>query len=137
MKEYLLDTSTASFILNGNVSVAGKLRTAMSAGKVYCSVVTEGELQYGGLGMGARRRLEYLEELAFFVEDLSDVLPVTRGIASEYAGLRRELEAEGRSIPENDYWIAATALSHDMTLVAHDKHFRSVDALDLEDWLEP
>jgi len=66
---------------------------------------------------------------------VAGVLPVTRPVAASYACLHNDLAARGRVIPVNDMWIAAVAISGNLTLVADDKHFREVLGLILEDWL--
>lgn len=41
----------------------------------------------------------------------------------------------GIVIPENDLWIAATALSAGLTLVTNDNHFAAVPDLQTANWL--
>ena len=38
---------------------------------------------------------------------------------------------KGISIPENDLWIAATALIKELTLVTYDEHFKHINGLSL------
>ncbi|HFE66754.1 MAG TPA: PIN domain-containing protein, partial [Chloroflexi bacterium] len=40
----------------------------------------------------------------------------------------------GRPIPENDIWIAALAIEHELTLVTRDAHFEEIEQLDIEAW---
>ena len=133
---YLLDTTTASYVMDGNEAVARRLRSTLDSESVYTSVITEGELLAGALRMGRSRRQEILEEVNLLLADLTDVIPVTRGVASSYAQLRRDLEGRGRTIGVSDLWIAAIALANELTLVAHDKDFQRVEGLALEDWLQ-
>jgi tRNA(fMet)-specific endonuclease VapC len=37
-------------------------------------------------------------------------------------------------IPHNDLWIAAAAIQNRLTLVTKDRHFESVDNMDLDMW---
>lgn len=37
-------------------------------------------------------------------------------------------------IPENDIWIAASALRHGLVLVSRDGHFDSIEGLPIEPW---
>ncbi|MBA3472116.1 MAG: VapC toxin family PIN domain ribonuclease, partial [Rubrobacter sp.] len=41
---------------------------------------------------------------------------------------------KGRPIPENDIWIAAVALQHDLVLASRDSHFEHVEGLQLDRW---
>ena len=51
-----------------------------------------------------------------------------------YAVIKNSLHEKGQPIPENDIWIAAIALQHDITLVTRDVHFRQVDYLRTDTW---
>jgi tRNA(fMet)-specific endonuclease VapC len=51
-----------------------------------------------------------------------------------YARVRVALKRKGRPIPENDIWIAAQALQHDLVLVTSDAHFKEIDDLKVEQW---
>ena len=37
-------------------------------------------------------------------------------------------------IPENDIWIGASCLVHDLTLATRDAHFESIEGLRITDW---
>jgi tRNA(fMet)-specific endonuclease VapC len=50
-------------------------------------------------------------------------------IARRYAEIRSYLRARGLLIADNDLWIAATALTHDLTLVSRDAHFDRIPGL--------
>jgi predicted nucleic acid-binding protein len=134
---YLLDTTTLSFILNGNRAVEQKFRAAIKTDRVYASVVSEGELLAGAIRTGRERRAELLTEIPMLLSDLGDVLQVTRKVAASYAWIRGYLLSIGQMISMNDCWIAAVALSENLILAASDADFRRVPGLVLEDWLEP
>jgi len=131
----LLDTTTLSFVIDGNRLVIERLKAAANSGAVYTSVIAEGELTYGALRLGRERRQGLLDEISLSLRDLSAVLPVTREVASKYGEILRDLAAQGQIIGLNDVWIAATALSEGLTLVSSDSGFRRVPGLSLEDWL--
>ena len=44
------------------------------------------------------------------------------------------LRSKGRPIPENDLWIAASALRHSLDLVTRDHHFEEIDGLTVKEW---
>jgi len=134
---YLLDTTTASYVMDGTEAVARRLRITLDSELVYTSVITEGELLAGAMRMGRSRRDEILEQVNLLLGDLTAIITVTRDVASRYAWLRRDLEARGKTMGVNDLWIASIAVANDLTLVAHDKGFQRVEGLKLEDWLEP
>jgi len=50
------------------------------------------------------------------------------------AQIKAELAAKGKSIPENDVWIAAIARQEDLPLATRDRHFSFVSGLTILDW---
>ncbi|MEM9261332.1 MAG: PIN domain-containing protein, partial [Bacteroidota bacterium] len=62
------------------------------------------------------------------------VIPTTKKTAKIYAEIKYKLRKKGRPIPENDIWIAATAMQFDLTLITKDKHFKEIEGLKLELW---
>ena len=57
------------------------------------------------------------------------VVPVTERTAEMYAKVYQALRAQGRPIPQNDMWIAASALEHGADIATHDEHFKLVPML--------
>jgi tRNA(fMet)-specific endonuclease VapC len=97
------------------------------------SIVTAAELLFGARRVGSSR----LER------DLSAILSVVPPLAFEepadstYADIRSTLEARGTPIGPNDLFIAAHALSLDLTLVtANIREFSRVPDLKVENWLD-
>ena len=60
------------------------------------------------------------------------MLDVTFDTASLYGTIKANLRKKGKPIPENDIWIAAIAMQHDLTLLTRDRHFEAVDGLRLK-----
>jgi tRNA(fMet)-specific endonuclease VapC len=136
MSDYLLDTTTASFILKGSAPVTHRLRDGQHHDhRIFTSVITEGELLTGLYRAGRDKKLELEVAIPSLLADLSGILQVTRPIVATWAALRAGGIVAGNTIPMNDLWIAATAIAHDMILVAHDQHFTRIPGLKLEDWL--
>jgi len=48
--------------------------------------------------------------------------------------LKSQLRTSGRPIPENDLWIAACAVQHDLVLVTRDAHFAELQGIVREAW---
>jgi tRNA(fMet)-specific endonuclease VapC len=53
----------------------------------------------------------------------------SRETAEHYARLFVQLKRAGTPIPDNDLWIAALALEHDLQLITRDRHFKSIPQL--------
>jgi predicted nucleic acid-binding protein len=56
--------------------------------------------------------------------------------AERYAGIREYLRQQGKPIPVNDLWIAASAAQHSLRLLTLDHHFKQVPQVLLE-YLDP
>ncbi len=127
---YLLDTSTASFIIKGDPAVRRRLVRVPMA-QLAISTVTEAELRFGVVRRPEATRLqEVVEEFLLHVA----VLPWDSAAASQYAHLRTILEPDGQPIGNLGAMIAAHALSVGATLVTNDRAFRQIEKLKVEDW---
>jgi tRNA(fMet)-specific endonuclease VapC len=105
-----------------------------AASEVVLSVVVLGELAYGA--MNSRLVEENLARLAE-IASTCRLAPVDEQVAREYARVRVALKRKGRPIPENDIWIAATALSLGGEVLTDDTHFREVEGLVLQSLPSP
>jgi predicted nucleic acid-binding protein len=78
-------------------------------------VITASELLHGvhrADGALRARRLAFVEHLLAGLP----VLPITERVARLHASVWADLAGRGQMIGAHDLWIAATALSHDMSL---------------------
>ena len=60
-----------------------------------------------------------------------DLISPDREVARYYARIRLRLRSQALLIADNDLWIAATALTHDLILVSRDRHFLRIPELRL------
>ena len=65
----------------------------------------------------------------FLSRDTVTVLFAGRETTEQYARLFVQLKRAGTPIPDNDLWIAALAMEHDLALVMRDRHFDKVPQL--------
>ena len=90
----------------------------------------------GELYFGARKSARLVENM-HRIEDFAsgaDVLPCDGDTARLYGEIKDTLRRKGRPIPENDIWIAAVALQHELVLVSRDSHFEHGEGLRLDWW---
>ena len=128
MRGKLLDTNAVIALQRGDPALVALLN---DTGEWFLNAVVLGELYYG-----AYRSQRVAENLAV-VDRWSvqvEVLPVDSVTARVFGEVHRQLRAKGRPIPENDIWIAATALQYQLEVVSQDDHFREVAGLSLVRW---
>lgn len=52
-------------------------------------------------------------------------------MAEVYGYIKKELQSHGNIMPENDMWIAASAIANDKTVITQDKHFENIPNLNV------
>lgn len=135
---YLLDTNIVSYFLRG-ASPALNQRILDSAPEALAvSIISAGELRYGLSRLPPSRRAAQLTHHLDALLTAVAVLALPPEAAQHYGTARSQLEAAGTPIGGNDPWIAAHALSQDLTLVTHNiREFERVPGLKLENWVTP
>jgi tRNA(fMet)-specific endonuclease VapC len=126
--DFLLDTNIAIAFLENETAV---VRQVGEADRVFLATAVVGELSYGAQKSG--RPQENLARVEALVHRLP-VLVCDVEVAWRYGEIKKLLRDKGRPIPENDIWIAATALKHDLTLATRDVHFGEVTGLKTAAW---
>lgn len=129
---FLLDTDTLIYLRSRRSEKVERRVLALLPGEAAMSVITYGELFFGvtkdSQSAGALRRLQSLT-------DFFQVLPLPTTAGEVYGSLRAELESKGRSIGNNDLWIAAHGMAAGLTVVTNnEKEFRRVRGLKIENW---
>ena len=122
----LLDTNVIIALFAGEPNI---LKRTAECTETYIAVTVLGELYYG-----AFRSVRQEENLArlHLLATRNVILPCVVETATRYGSIRTNLAAKGRPIPENDIWIAAVAMQHDLTLLTRDVHFCEVEELAVE-----
>ncbi len=130
---YFLDTDTFIYIKNNHPPKVLQRFNGMEAGTVGISVITYGELIRGAQrSQHQARNFQILNQLLQLIPVCS--MPVEAG--RFYGEIRSMLEKKGQIIGNNDLWIAAHALSLNLTLVTHNsREFSRVDGLLIENWV--
>lgn len=124
----LLDTNIVIALFSGEPQV---LKILAQTTEVFIPSVVIGELYYGAYR--SRNRDKNLERVNLFVKENS-VLACDTGVALEYGAIKNQLKQQGTPIPENDIWIAAIAMKHNLTLITRDKHMENINGLDIQNW---
>jgi len=135
---FLLDTNAVSEWVkqHPNAGVIAWMEAA-DEDRIFISVVSLAELRYGVERMATGRRRSRLEqwlrnELPLRFE--SRILPVDTEVAEAWGKIVSRSEAAGRPIGAMDAFLAATAETHQMTLVTRNvSDFRLLKAV-LNPW---
>jgi len=123
----LIDTNIYSHAMRGDESVASVLR---KVDEIAVSVVSIGELISRFKG-GDRERDNREELNAFLDAPRVRIYGIDDETAEFYADILHRLRSEGKPIPTNDIWIAATAFQNGLRLFSKDRHFMHISGLNL------
>jgi len=126
--KHLLDTNIVIALFANDSAVKENLA---KADEVFVSSIAVGELCFGA--RKSARVEENLKRIDVFIGD-SVVLGCDTETARRYGEIKNALRVKGHPIPENDIWIAAIALQHDLTLTTRDAHFGEIEGLRIATW---
>jgi predicted nucleic acid-binding protein len=124
----MLDTDVFSCLWLKPRDTRAKLYAPHVKGKTPAiSFVTLGELRFWSCkNKWGKPRIDDLEDRLRSVI----IVPYDDAICDMYAQLKAEMWANGKTISDNDLWIAACAVRHSITLITHNrKHFVNVPRL--------
>jgi tRNA(fMet)-specific endonuclease VapC len=146
---YLLDTNHCSGAILGDSDIINRLATLDNTLVATC-VIVQGEL----IDMAERSRARennlalvqrFLQGIYIYnVDETTATLygQLKAALFNQFApkekGKRRKTKITDLGFDENDLWIAAIALQHNLTIVSADSDFqriRTVKALSVESWL--
>jgi tRNA(fMet)-specific endonuclease VapC len=125
---YLLDTNVIIALFAGEKDVKENLAAIE---EVFLPSIAIGELCYGARKSGKpRENLARIDELVAG----SVVLGCDSRTARHYGDTKNKLRLKGQPLPENDIWIAALGLQHNLTPATRDGHFQVIEGLNITTW---
>lgn len=117
-----LDTNRITDLFRGDLELAEQLGTAE---EVWIPLFALGEIKAGFQGGAQQRRNESLLNRLLAKPTVGVLLP-SRETAENYARIFVQLRRAGTPVPDNDLWIAAMVLEHDLVLITRDRHFERI-----------
>jgi tRNA(fMet)-specific endonuclease VapC len=120
-----LDTNRLTDLFQGDAILADWLGTCE---EIWIPLFVLAEIKAGFYGGTRHSRNEILLN-KFLARSTVGILLPGRETAEEYARLFVQLKRAGSPIPNNDLWIAALALQHDLMLITRDQHFEHIPQL--------
>ncbi len=119
----LLDTNIVIDFFKGNKYIFQLLEQQEA---IYIAAAVLGELLLGAY-RSVNPQVKTTEIESFLTK--CEVKEAKSNTAQNYASAKASLLRKGKPIPDNDIWIAATAIQHNLLLFTSDAHFREVDGL--------
>jgi predicted nucleic acid-binding protein len=120
-----LDTNRLTDLLRGDAALADRLAACE---EVRIPLIVLAEIMAGFCGGTQLHRNEALLRRFLAKSTVSILLP-GRETVERYARLFVQLKRAGTPVPDNDLWIAALVLEHDLTLITRDRHFGCIPQL--------
>jgi tRNA(fMet)-specific endonuclease VapC len=121
----VLDTNRLTDLFQGDSALAERLGASE---EVWLPLIVLAEIKAGFYGGSQQHRNELLLRKFLAKESVSVLLP-SRETAEQYARLFVQLKRAGTPLPDNDLWIAALVLEHNLTLITRDHHFQKIPQL--------
>lgn len=128
LRRFLLDTNIIIALFAQEAAVLQQLQQAVG---IVLPCIALGELYYGARKSGrVAANVQRIDDLAA----QNHILNCDLETAQQYGIIREALRAKGKPLPENDMWIAALALQHNLVLVSRDAHFNEIAGLSVVAW---
>lgn len=114
----MLDTDVFSFFGKAGNKTAALYEKHVAGKTIALSFVTVGELL-----LWPRMRNWGPQKIADLQRRirLAQVIPYDMPLCETYADLKEKITKAGSPVPDNDLWIAATAVRHSLPLVTHNR----------------
>ncbi|WP_031388650.1 type II toxin-antitoxin system VapC family toxin [Desulfonatronum thiodismutans] len=119
MKCVLIDTNAYTAFKRGLPEVVEVIGRAKA---IRVSVIVLAEL-LAGFHFGNQEQHNRMELNDFLTSPRVACVPVDKETTEHYARIYRQLREDGKPIPTNDLWIAATAMQHGWPVLTQDRHF--------------
>lgn|SRR5215217_1469114 len=129
-RSLLFDTSVIIPATANDESVVQRLAD-LPPEAMYVPAVAIGELFVGAFS--STQSEQALRAVELFARSAT-VIPTGFCTARIYGQIKDETHRRGRPIPENDVWIAALAIEHDLTRITRDARLDHITGLALDHW---
>lgn len=131
---YLLDTDTCIYWLNGRTTVRDRI-IAADWNKLSICLITVAELYFGAYN--SSEVVNNLTRAEQFISNIA-ILSLTSDTLKQYGQLKAQLRQIGKPVADFDLLIASVALTENCILVTNNtRHYDRISGLRLENWTIP
>lgn len=130
-RKYLLDTNVIIRFLRGETTLFSLFDDEEN---LFVSSISVGELMYGA---ELSSKAEFNRETYFGLCQALNIIAPNEYISAVYGKVKASLKRSGHPLPENDIWIAATAIAENLTLITADSDFIGIENLSVDDLIIP
>ncbi len=118
--KFLIDTNIIIEHFKGNSEISTKLSNNI----ILIPAIVIGELYFGAYCSSSKNRIEQrLLEIKEFCK-ASEIIETTLETSKIYGEIKSKLKLKGTPIPENNIWISAISIQHQIPLFTLDGHFK-------------
>lgn len=130
--KYLLDTNICIYIAKYQPRQVRERFQQHHFSDLYISIITLGELRFGAEKSQNRlKAMKVVQDLA----KMAQIANLDEEVAYHYGDIRQALQQQGKTIGNNDLWLAAHARAKQWVMVTNnEKEFVRVDGLRIENW---
>jgi tRNA(fMet)-specific endonuclease VapC len=130
--DYLLDTDTCIYWLNGREVVRNKL-LSIDLSNVSICCISVAELYYGAYN--SSRVKENLTRAEIFIQNIT-VIPLNNDSLKLFGELKAQFRKLGQPVADFDLLIASVALAERLILVTNNtRHYERIPDIQLENWM--
>lgn len=130
---YLLDTDIIIYWLTNRYPRIQQKIEKVGEDQIFVSSITIAELYFGAYN--SSRIAENCELIDELILEMC-IVSFNEKTGAVFGQIKADLKNKGEIINDSDLFIAATAISRDLTLVTNnEQHFRRIDKLGLENWV--
>ena len=125
MKRILIDTNAYAAFKKNETDAVSTFKTVEYIG---VNIIVLGELLSGFKG-GNKEATNRKELEQFLDSPRVNLIQLDEETAEFYARVYWDLKRQGKPVPTNDLWVAASAMRHGLALFSYDEHFDNIDGL--------
>jgi tRNA(fMet)-specific endonuclease VapC len=123
--ETLVESSIIIDVMRGDINVSDRLERLP---EIYLNPIILSELYIGAYRSDNPNK--NLNKIVIATKDFK-LLIIDATTAQHFVSIKLYLFAKGTPIPENDIWIAASAMQHGLSVYKKDAHFKNINGLNL------